>query len=150
LTDSSYRSSLETLKITRAGSRLLIASAIGFFLFKDSGDQSVIVASLDWLLRLPHICILSICPGAYFLINRYGHNIQQGMETNEDGFGGIIADLAWHFVSVDVVLSAVLIMAAFPIPASADLAVFRILAASLAGFILVYGRKAAQYPRLRS
>lgn len=129
--------------VCKLGMWLSLSMVICSLLFKDTGSQfTALISTLHQGLNLSLIpwAVLIVCLSAFWTIKQ---SFWQVMKTDTDNS---IKGIIQRFIGFDVILVAILILIAYPIPAAPEFYLFRLTAGSLAGFILIFGRKAAFIP----
>jgi hypothetical protein len=100
--------------------------------------------SIDWLSDQAHFLVWAILPLILAVLLWKGKSVWQQMDGGETQ--GTVAEIVRRLLSIDIVFVAILVLLAYPAPDTVDLLIFRVLAAALAAFVLVYGRRAAVLP----
>ena len=70
----------------------------------------------------------------------------KNMHTEYRNMKSLISELVLRIFGIEMILVAPLILLAYPLPPNPDILFFRIMAAALAGFLLIFGKKAVRVP----
>jgi len=128
---------------------LWIALTLVFFsfLFRHITGQfsALLFNTLNFNLGFLPWIVLLVCLSALFLSR---HSVWEAMRTYSANYKDAASALVQSFLGLDIILTALLVLLAYPLPPAPEFLVFRWLTAVLAGFVLVFGRKAALVPSL--
>jgi hypothetical protein len=125
---------------------LSLTLVIYYFLFADiAGQLSALFSNSMRTFNfqfLPWI-VLAVGLTALWLTRK---SVWQAMQAeNRDGKTAVLGFVR-RFLGLDLILATFLLLLAYPLPPSQELLIFRLLTAVLAGFVLVFGRRAALVP----
>jgi hypothetical protein len=134
--------------IGKLGLWLSLTAVIFYFLFSNIiGQLSAIFSATARgfnLIILPWM-VLVVCLVALWLARK---PIWQAMKADTTDSETAIYGLVQRFLGWDLCLTSLLILLAYPLPPAPEFLIFRFLTAILAGFVLVFGRKAAFVPAI--
>lgn len=127
---------------------LSMTLVILYFLFDDTSDQFSAMfynqGSISSLKLLLFIVLIG-CLSALWLARK---SFWSRMQADQGNIKAAVSGLVQRFFGMEIILTALLILLAYPLPPMPDLLIFRLLTALLAGFVLIFGRSAARVPAL--
>ena len=127
---------------------LSLTLVIGYFLFHNLTGQLIAIFSGPlplFSLRFMPWLILGAGLGALGLARQ---SIWQAMQADQSNSRAAVTGLLRRFLGLDLILSSLLILLAYPLPPAQEFLLFRIFSAVLAAFVLVFGRRAALVPSI--
>jgi hypothetical protein len=98
--------------------------------------HSISLAAVSWIVLVFGILALWLAR----------NSIWQSMQVENKDFKIAITGFIGRMLGLDMILAALLILIAYPLPPAPSFLIFRLLTAFLAAFVLVFGRKAALAP----
>jgi hypothetical protein len=122
---------------------LFLTLIIGYFIFYSITSQLYAIFSGPTpfiSIRFMPWFVLGACLGALGLARQ---SIWQAMQADENDIRSAVRSFVRRFLGLDLILASLLILLAYPLPPSQEFLIFRIFVAVLAGFLLVFGRRAA-------
>jgi hypothetical protein len=130
----------------KLGMWLSITLAIFYCLFTNlAGQWSILLSNLlsSFNFRFLSWIVLVVCLAALWLARK---SVWQAMLAGHEDGKTALYGLVQRFLGLDIILTALLVLLAYPLPPAPDFLIFRLLTAVLAGFVLVFGKKAALVP----
>ena len=127
---------------------LSMTLVILYFLFDDTSDQfsamfynqgaNSRIKLLSWIVLVGGLTALWLARKSFWA----------SMQADQGNIKAAVSALVKRFFGMEIILTALLILLAYPLPPMSDLLIFRLLTALLAGFVLTFGRSAARVPAI--